>query len=251
MLKDAKRDPFVQANLAAAYAKALAGRKVYEEALDALKGVQPEQLVDPAGFYFHKAVAEHALIQREAAVGSIARLLDDVPDAPDRYRMVATLMFFDIQNWSKDEKDLSNIDPADGQQRPAARPGPRRPEDPGHPEEDRLPARREDQGTGGPEEEPAGPATAAACPTGGQPGNGGGGEPERADGGQQHRHQRRQGRRSTRRSSAATRRTGASCPRRSGKKIIQEVARDLPPKYKPMIEDYFRSLNRMHGYKNP
>jgi len=107
-LKDTK-DPFVKANLAAAYAKALTGRKVYEEALDALKGIQPEQLVDPAGFYFHKAVAEHALIQREAAVGSLARLLDDVPDAPDRYRIVATLMFFDLQNWAKDEKDLSNI----------------------------------------------------------------------------------------------------------------------------------------------
>jgi hypothetical protein len=108
VLKDIA-DPFVKANLAAAYAKALTGRKVYEEALDALKGVQPEQLVDPAGFYFHKAVAEHALIQREAAVASLARLLDDVPDAPDRYRIVATLMFFDLQNWAKDEKDLSNI----------------------------------------------------------------------------------------------------------------------------------------------
>ncbi len=103
------KDPFVKANLTAAYAKALTGRKVYEEALEAVKGVQPEQLVDPAGFYFHKAVAEHALIQREAAVASLARLLDDVPDAPDRYRIVATLMFFDLQNWAKDEKDLSNI----------------------------------------------------------------------------------------------------------------------------------------------
>jgi tetratricopeptide (TPR) repeat protein len=104
-----QKDPFVKANLAAAYAKALTGRKVYEEALDALKGIEPEKLVDPAGFYFHKAVAEHALIQREAAISSLARLLDDVPDAPDRYRIVATLMFFDLQNWAKDEKDLSNI----------------------------------------------------------------------------------------------------------------------------------------------
>ncbi len=30
-------------------------------------------------------------------------------DAPDRYKMVATLMFFDMQGWRKDEKDLSNI----------------------------------------------------------------------------------------------------------------------------------------------
>jgi hypothetical protein len=40
-------------------------------------------------------------------------------------------------------------------------------------------------------------------------------------------------------------------PEAERKKIVQDVVRDLPPKFKPMIEDYFRSLNRMHGYKNP
>jgi len=39
-------------------------------------------------------------------------------------------------------------------------------------------------------------------------------------------------------------------PEAERKKIVQDVVRDLPPKFKPMIEDYFRSLNRMHGY-NP
>lgn len=108
-IKDPKGDKFFRANVAAGYAKALAGKRVYEEALDALKAVSPEECVDPATFYFYKAVAEHALIQREPAVASIVRLLDDVADTPDRYRMVATLMFFDIQNWSKDQKDLANI----------------------------------------------------------------------------------------------------------------------------------------------
>ena len=109
IFKDANTDAFFRANVAAAYAKALAGRNVYEEALDALKVVQPELVVDPAAFYFHKAVAEAKLTQREQATVSIARLLDDVADAPDRYKMVATLMFFDMQNWSRDEKDLTNI----------------------------------------------------------------------------------------------------------------------------------------------
>ena len=31
-------------------------------------------------------------------------------------------------------------------------------------------------------------------------------------------------------------------------KAIQEITRDLPAKYKPMIEDYFKSLNRINGY---
>jgi hypothetical protein len=27
------------------------------------------------------------------------------------------------------------------------------------------------------------------------------------------------------------------------------LTRDLPAKYKPMIDEYFKSLNRMHGHK--
>ena len=30
-------------------------------------------------------------------------------------------------------------------------------------------------------------------------------------------------------------------------KAIQEITRDLPPKYKPIIEEYFKSLNRLNG----
>lgn len=108
-LKDDKLDSFFKANVSASYGKALALKSVFEESLEALKTVQPELVVEPSTFYFHRAVAENKLIQREQAIVSIARLLDDVADAPDRYKMVATLMFFDMQQWSRDEKDLTNI----------------------------------------------------------------------------------------------------------------------------------------------
>jgi len=109
MLRESKLPAFYRNNLALAYAKALSGKRVYEEALDALKAAVPEQVVDPAGYYFHKAVAEHALIQKKEAVHSIARLLDDVADCPERYKMVATLMYLDMQSWKDDDKDLTNI----------------------------------------------------------------------------------------------------------------------------------------------
>ncbi len=113
VIKDEK-DAFVKANLGAAYARALAGKKVYEEALEAVADAKSEDMVDPSAFLFFKAVAEHSVAgykkaKKVDAVASLVRLLDDVVDAPDRYKMVATLMFFDLQNWSKDEKDLSNI----------------------------------------------------------------------------------------------------------------------------------------------
>src|SRR6185295_12480998 len=85
-------------------------KKVYEEALEALKSVNPEHAVDPASYFFFKAVSEHATMKKDAAIGSIVRLLDDVADSPSRYTMVATLMFFDMQAWAGDPKDLSNIE---------------------------------------------------------------------------------------------------------------------------------------------
>jgi len=107
VLADAKRSQFFRANLALAYARNLANRKVYEEALETLKLFKAEQTVDPASYLFFRAVAEHGLLLKKDANESIARLLDDVPSAPERYKVVAALMHFDMVSWQ--DKDLSAI----------------------------------------------------------------------------------------------------------------------------------------------
>jgi hypothetical protein len=107
LLKDVKVPAFLRSNLALAYGKALTSRKVYEEALEALRGVKPEEVVDPSSLLFHKAVCEHALMLKDQADTSIDRLLVDVTEAPERYRMVAALMHFDMVTWQ--DKDLGWI----------------------------------------------------------------------------------------------------------------------------------------------
>src|SRR2546430_9261427 len=107
VLADAKRSQFFRANLALAYARNLANRKVYEEALETLKLFKAEQSVDPASYLFFRAVAEHGLLLKKDANDSIARLLDDVPSAPERYKAVPALMPFDMVSWQ--DKDLSAI----------------------------------------------------------------------------------------------------------------------------------------------
>lgn len=32
-------------------------------------------------------------------------------------------------------------------------------------------------------------------------------------------------------------------------RIVDDITRDAPAKYKPLIDEYFKSLNRIHGYK--
>jgi hypothetical protein len=104
LLTDEKKPEFFRANLGLAYAKALSNRRVYEEALDTLSVFKPEQVVDPSSFLFHKAVAEHATLKKVEATKSIARLLEDCNDAPERYKVLAFKMFDDMRAW-KDEKD--------------------------------------------------------------------------------------------------------------------------------------------------
>jgi len=109
VLKDEKADSYLRANLALGFARGLTNGRVYEESLAALKTVKAEQTVDPSAYYFHRAVAEHALIKKDDALRSIVSLIDDVTDAPARYKMLATIMYLDMANWKKDEKDLHNI----------------------------------------------------------------------------------------------------------------------------------------------
>jgi tetratricopeptide (TPR) repeat protein len=107
LIKDQKLPAFFRANLGLAYAKALTNRKVYDEALEAFKAIKGEDVVDPAAYFFHRAVTEHALMMRDEADDSIDRLLLDVTDAPVRYRMVGVLMHYDMATWQ--DKDLDWI----------------------------------------------------------------------------------------------------------------------------------------------
>jgi hypothetical protein len=107
VVKDKKQPAFYRANLALAYAKALSSRRIYEEALLTLKEVNPEEVVDPAAYLFHRAVAEHAMLYKDDARRSIGRLLDDVSEAPERYKTVGALMLLDMLTWK--EKDLNWI----------------------------------------------------------------------------------------------------------------------------------------------
>ncbi len=107
LFKDAKKPAFFRANLALAYGKALAQRHVYEDALETLRLAKVEQVVDPATYLFHRALSEHSLMLRDQADESIVRLLDDVAEVPERYKMVAALMHFDMLTWQ--DKDLGWI----------------------------------------------------------------------------------------------------------------------------------------------
>jgi hypothetical protein len=249
-LQDSSLDPFVRTNLALAFAKAAVNRKVYEEALEALNGGVVEKAVDPAAFLFYKAVCEHATIQKSAATRSILRLLDEVADAPDRYKLVASLMFFEMQNWSPDPKDLANIERLmdnSGRRLELARAG-EKTQDIQRKiifRLDELIKELENQQKNG-----GGQCNGGNCPNGGQPNGNRPGSQQNASnpapdsvimGGSgkgivDEKELRK------------IAESWGTLPPDKRAKIIEDINRDLPPKYKPIIDEYFKALNRIHGY---
>jgi hypothetical protein len=191
-------------------------------------------------------------MKKETAISSIVKLLDDVADSPARYTMVATLMFFDIQNWSPDPKDLSNIEKLmdnSGRRLDLARGGEKT-------QDiqkkiifrlDELIKELENKNKGG-----GGQANGGNCPGGGQkPGSSPGGgtvnpsspAPDSvimggSGAGKVDEKQLRQ-----------IAQQWGSMPAAERAKVINEITRDLPPKFEPMIRNYFEALDKMHGYK--
>ncbi len=107
LITNKKSPAFLRNNLALAYARQLVHRRIYEEALAALKTIRAEDVVDPSSFLFHRAVCEHGLLEKKNALNSINRLIKDVIDSPERYKMVSLLMLMDMETWKS--KDLAAI----------------------------------------------------------------------------------------------------------------------------------------------
>ncbi len=105
--KDKKYPEFVRANVGVSFARALSLRRIHEEALETLGLFAVEKVADPGTYLYHRAVSEHALMMKNEATSSIDRLLQDVPNLPERYRMVGMLLYYDLTTWK--EKDLSWI----------------------------------------------------------------------------------------------------------------------------------------------
>lgn len=245
-------DAFIKTNVAAAYARSLSARKVYEEALATATVADVDQLVDPSAYYFFKAVAEHSLAgyqktKKLDAQQSVVRLLDDVMDAPDRYKMVATLMFFDIQGWSKDDKDLSNIGKLmDNSSRrlELARGG-----ETTQNIQKKIVFRLDEKIKELENQMKPGSCNGGSCPSGGQPGAAKGQTPSNpADSSSLPITGPNDGKVDAKKLKEYAE-TWGKLPPEKRKQLEQELTKDVPPKYKVMIEDYFKSLNKVNGFE--
>lgn len=100
-------DPFAKANLRASVGEFLAQSGFYDEALEVLGRVTPAELVDPASYFFFKAVCEQQLLKKTEGLATLKLLLEQTADVPPRYRSLAELMQTDLAKL--EDKSLDEI----------------------------------------------------------------------------------------------------------------------------------------------
>jgi hypothetical protein len=96
-----------KANVGVFYGRYLAQRRMYDEALLVLKGIEPDATVDPATLLFFKAVCQQQLLKKDEGLRTLNLLLKNTVGVPVSYRQVGQLMEYELQNL--EEKSLDEV----------------------------------------------------------------------------------------------------------------------------------------------
>jgi hypothetical protein len=102
---DDQQPEFVRHNFRLAYGRSLAQQSHFDEALEQLSGLTPQQVVDPAALLFYQAVSYHRLLKKEECLTTLAKLLENEKVLPRRFSTVAKLMEADIRPLETDSLD--------------------------------------------------------------------------------------------------------------------------------------------------
>jgi len=107
VLAKPNQSPFFRANLSLYYGRCLVERRLFDEAWDVIKSVDPKQVVDPASLFFFQAVAAQGVLEIKPAIDAIEQLLTNTERVPVRYSATATLMQSELKGLQ--EKSLGEI----------------------------------------------------------------------------------------------------------------------------------------------
>ena len=81
--------------------------RLFDEALQIYDQLSPDDVIDPAGLFFYRAVCQSELLQRDAALDSLSLLLNHTLEVPSRFRMVAAILQKELGGQKDD--DLGHV----------------------------------------------------------------------------------------------------------------------------------------------
>ncbi len=228
-LFDPQTPPLLAHNLRLLFGRWLVHEAMYDEALEQLGDLAPEEVADPATLLFYQAVVHHRLLEKDRSIESLRLLLEGERAAPRRYVALAELMREDLEGLRDETLDhiarrMEDI----GRRLSLGRAGERvrRLEDGVIESLDKLieeieDARQQAQQAGG-GASAGGIQSSAPAPDSMPLGGGGPGEVDRRDLGDG---------------------SGwGDLPPREREEALQEIGREFPAHYRDVIEQYFRRL---------
>ena len=96
---------WMQDTIRLASGRAYAQRKLYDEGLETLAGLDLNQVCDPSTLIFYRATCEHNLLKQAECLANVDLLLERADELPNRFRQVAKLMKADIADLEEDSLD--------------------------------------------------------------------------------------------------------------------------------------------------
>lgn len=230
-LSDEQTPPLVRNNLRLYYGRWLAQNDLYDEALEQLQELAPDQVVSPATLLFYQSAGYHRLLDKEKCLPAIATLLQRADEIPTRYRTVAQLMEADLRPLKTDTLDeVARLMDDIRRRLDLGRAGKRvrQQEDDVIAKLDKMIEELEKQqkggggGGGGGSLNPSSPAPDSANLGGKGPGN-------------------------VDQKNVGSGSDWGNLPPKERQEALQQISEDLPAHYREVIEEYFRKLARDEG----
>jgi len=88
-------------------AKWLTQHRLFDEALAIYQQLSPDDVVDPAGLFFYRAVCQSQLLMKSEAADNLSLLLNHTLEVPPRFRTVASILQKELGGRKDD--DLSHV----------------------------------------------------------------------------------------------------------------------------------------------
>ena len=229
VLQEEGLSPWARSNLRLLYARWLVQQRLYDEALEQVKDLKPEEVIDPAALLFYQSACYHRLLKKEQCLTLISKLMENKDTIPARYQTLARLMEADLKPLKTDSLDEISRLMGDIQRRlDLARAGKRvrTEEDDVIAKLDKMIEELEQQqqqqsggGAGPGGNNPSSPAQDSTPLGGSGPGNV---DPK----------------------SIGNASGWGNLPPKEREKALQQISKGLPAHYREVIEEYFRKLAR-------
>jgi len=96
---------FVRNHVRLFYGRWLSQNHFYDEALEQLKQVPVETVLDPATLLYYRGLMQHQLLLKDDCLATAKKLLENEDEIPRRYAVVGRLMIADIEPLEVDSLD--------------------------------------------------------------------------------------------------------------------------------------------------